>query len=328
MVIVLLIGMPVMPEIQAQLISVRSEVARDSMMIGDQQRFSLHVEADTELEFRMPRWTDSTGNTLQFMGRDLEVLAFLSADTSFAEGKRVVNHHYLFTGFEGGSHMIPALEVSYQFKGRLDTARSMPLFIQIAEPEVDTSEQIKPIKAPINTPVNFAEILPWAGLALGILLLGVGSYILLRRYLRRKQHPEVFAMKKKEAAHVIAFRELDALKEQKMWESGQVKAFYTRLTEITRRYIENQYGIPAMESVSEEIIEAFQRVNSEGELLDEMLRDLLQLADLVKFAKEDPLPVENQTHLNNAYIFVQKTYPLFYVEETQNKEQEKGGSHE
>ncbi len=37
------------------------------------------------------------------------------------------------------------------------------------------------------------------------------------------------------------------------------------------------------------------------------------MADLVKFAREDPLPVDNQTNLNNAYIFVQKTYPQFYA---------------
>ena len=46
----------------------------------------------------------------------------------------------------------------------------------------------------------------------------------------------------------------------------------------------------------------------------EGMGELLELADLVKFAKEDPLPVENQTNLNNVYLFVQKTYPLFFVE--------------
>ena len=53
-------------------------------------------------------------------------------------------------------------------------------------------------------------------------------------------------------------------------------------------------------------------VDAEDSLLDEMLKELLELADLVKFAKEDPLPMDNQTNMNNAYIFVQKTYPLFY----------------
>ncbi len=50
-------------------------------------------------------------------------------------------------------------------------------------------------------------------------------------------------------------------------------------------------------------------------MLDEMLKELLELADLVKFAKKDPLPVDNQTNLNSVYLFVQKTYPYFYRED-------------
>jgi hypothetical protein len=135
---------------------------------------------------------------------------------------------------------------------------------------------------------------------------------LIRRYLKRKRDPEGFSKKPLEPAHVIAFRELDKLKGEKIWTKGEVKQYYTRLTEITRHYIERQYEIPAMESTTEEILHAFKKANPEDMLLDEILRELLELADLVKFAREDPLPVDNQTNLNNAYIFVQKTYPLFY----------------
>jgi hypothetical protein len=105
-----------------------------------------------------------------------------------------------------------------------------------------------------------------------------------------------------------------------------VKAFYIRLTEIIRNYIERQYRIPAMERTTDEILEAFRGVNQDDQLLDEMLGELLELADLVKFAKENPLPLENQTHLNNAYIFVQKTFPLFYYvkpEEPEKSREEK-----
>jgi hypothetical protein len=94
-----------------------------------------------------------------------------------------------------------------------------------------------------------------------------------------------------------------------------VKLYYTRLTEITRLYIERQYGIPAMEQTTDEIMLAFRKTNREDSLLDEMLKELLELADLVKFAREDPLPVDNQSNLNSAYLFVQKTYPLFFKTE-------------
>ena len=77
-----------------------------------------------------------------------------------------------------------------------------------------------------------------------------------------------------------------------------------------------------MERTTDEILEAFRRSNTDDPLLDDMLRELLQLADLVKFAKEDPLPLDNQTNLNNAYLFVQKTYPLFYIEKMEETAEE------
>ena len=137
-------------------------------------------------------------------------------------------------------------------------------------------------------------------------------------YRQRKLDPEIFSIKPQEPAHVVAFRDLDRLKESKLLETGEVKQFYTRLTEISRIYIERQYGIPALERTTDEILDAFRKSNTEGSILDEMLRELLELADLVKFAKEDPLPMENQTNLNNAYLFVQKTYPLFFEDKTEN----------
>ena len=293
--------------LEAQLIRVASDVSSDSMMIGDQILYTLRVEAAENVDFRVP----SMGDTLS---RNLEVLALLSADTTVAEGTRRVEHDYLITSFESGIQILPAQKVVYSLDGLTDTALSVPLIIRVHEPAVDTTKAIKPIKAPINTPLTFMELLPWIAFGIGGLFLVTMVVALVWIYRQRRKDPEIFRIKPREPAHVIAFRELDRLKEEKLWEKGQVKEFYTRLTGITRTYIERQYGIPAMERTTGEILEAFRRSNTEDGLLDEILEELLQLADLVKFAKEDPLPMENQTNLNNAYLFVQKTFPLFFME--------------
>lgn len=295
----------------AQLIRVRSELSSDSMMIGDQLVYSLAVDAAGQVEFGMPELRDT-------LGRNLELLSPAVADSAFTDGRRVVRHSYVITGFEAGMQMVPAQKVVYHIGDRIDTALSMPLMIQVYEPAVDTTQQIKPIKPPINTPLSFREVLPWLAVGLGALLVAAAGFLLLHKYMRRRRDPEAKAAKPMEPAHIIAFRELDRLKEEKIWEKGQVKQFYTRLTEITRTYIERQYGIPAMESTTEEILHAFRKSNPEDAILDDILKELLELADLVKFAKEDPLPVHNQTNLNNAYIFVQKTYPQFYREEVKD----------
>ena len=291
-----------------QLIRVQSLVSADSLMIGEQITYTLKVDADSELEFMLPQITDTLSSRL-------EVLSLLSSDTIVSGDRTVVDFNYLITSFESGSQIVPTQEVIYRWAGEVDTARSMPLIINVYDPVVDTTQQIKPIKPPINTPLSFKELLPWLAGGLGALLI-VGTIVwLVLRYLRRKKDPEKYSQKPLEPAHVVAFRELDKLKQEKIWVKGEVKQYYSRLTEITRIYIERQYDIPAMESTTEEILQAFRRANPEDQLLDDILKELLELADLVKFAREDPLPVDNQTNLNNAYIFVQKTYPLFYHKE-------------
>ena len=301
--------------LQAQIISVQSRLSSDSMMIGDQLLFTLHVEAAEHIPFTLPELKDT-------LSRDLEVLFPYATDTSRADGSLVVDHTYVITGFEPGMQLVPAQPVVYSYNNTTDTALSMPLIIRVYEPAVDTTQQIKPIKPPMNTPVSLKEVVPWIALGMGTWLLGTLVMALVWMYRQRKRDPEIFSMKPLEPAHVVAFRELDNLKEKKLWESGQVKLYYTRLTEISRHYIERQYGIPAMEHTTEEILGAFRRSNTEDPLLDEMLKELLELADLVKFAKEDPLPVDNQTNLNNAYLFVQKTYPMFYMEKSEELKEE------
>jgi hypothetical protein len=310
--ITLLIMLPVMMT-EGQMVSVKSFISSDSMMIGEQLQYTLRVDADNEVEIILPGIKDTLSHTL-------EVLALLSSDTTLSDNRIEVKQSYLITGFEPGPQIIPSQEVIYKRGGVTDTARSMPLILNVYEPVVDTSQQIKPIKPPINTPVTFREILPWAGIGLGGLVIALLIVWLLQKFLKRKGEPEGDSAAPLEPAHVIAFRELDKLKNENIWTKGEVKEYYTRLTEITRHYIERQYDIPAMESTTEEILDTFRRSNTEDSLLDEILKDLLELADLVKFAKEEPLPIDNQTNLNNAYLFVQKTYPLFYREETLRKD--------
>ena len=291
-----------------QLISVQSLLGSDSLMIGEQITYTLRVDAESELDFLLPVIRDT-------LSRNLEVLSPISTDTIVEGDRIVVEQNYIITAFESGSQIVPSQEVIYRRAGGVDTARSMPLILNVYDPVVDTTQQIKPIKPPINTPLTFKELFPWLAAGLGtLLILGTATWLVIR-YLRRRKDPERYMHKPLEPAHVIAFRELDKLKEEKIWARGKVKQYYTRLTEITRHYIERQYGIPAMESTTEEILYAFRKANPDDHLLDEILKELLELADLVKFAREDPLPVDNQTNLNNAYIFVQKTYPLFYRSE-------------
>jgi hypothetical protein len=53
--------------------------------------------------------------------------------------------------------------------------------------------------------------------------------------------------------HVWALKELDKLNQKKLWQSGEVKSYYSELTDIARTYIELRYKIPAMEKTTDEL---------------------------------------------------------------------------
>ena len=102
-------------------------------------------------------------------------------------------------------------------------------------------------------------------------------------------------------------RELEALKEKKLWQSDQIKQYYSELTDILRTYLENRYRISAMEQTTYEIISLMKQQNlTEQEQLN-LLSYVLEYGDFAKFAKYKPLPDENDKSMKNAFSFVEQT---------------------
>ena len=101
-------------------------------------------------------------------------------------------------------------------------------------------------------------------------------------------------------------KELDEIKQQKLWQQGRNKEYYTLITDTLRRYIVDRFGINAMEMTSGEILDII-RKQQEANSVYESLKQIMQLSDFVKFAKMNPLPDENDLSLMNAYLFINQT---------------------
>ena len=160
------------------------------------------------------------------------------------------------------------------------------------------------IKAPLRGSAYIQRNCPvdiWYYLVAGLLFL---IWYALRK---RKDNQPLFAIpqKPKEPAHVIALRELDRIKEEKIWQQGKTKLYYSELTTVLRQYINDRFDIQAMEQTSIETIAAFKyRRSLVDEKSFENLQRILTNADLVKFAKYEPLPDENNMALVDSYFFV------------------------
>ena len=154
-------------------------------------------------------------------------------------------------------------------------------------------------------PYTLQDAMPWI---LGGLLAATIVAVLYFYLKKRKKPAEIVApAMPREAPHIIAFRELDRLKEEHVWQSGELKAYYSRLTDIVRAYIEHRYQVHTLERTSDEILGSFKNTGLDKDIPFETLRQMLHQADLVKFAKGKPQPEDNVRSLEQAYDFVKQT---------------------
>jgi hypothetical protein len=129
------------------------------------------------------------------------------------------------------------------------------------------------------------------------------------RFLKRfsKRGREAVLPVRTEPAHVIALRELEKLKAEKLWQNGETKKYYTRLTEILRRYLEDRFGVFSLELTTSETLEALIKTGFRKDESYNRLKSVLNEADLVKFAKYKPEPSENEQAFDNSRDFVDAT---------------------
>ena len=275
----------------------------NAMLIGDQVKLDLRFSFPDKTLIRWPVIGDTIIHGIQVIDRSM-------IDTSLSEDKKIITIRQTLrlTSFDSGFYMIPSIRFYYRQPPdtAIKTAQTELLLLKVHTVRVDTTKAIKPIKGPLKVPLSFREILPYLllGILIVLVILGVIYY-----FNKKKKSEPIFQMRSKIELppHEIAIRELEKLRLRKLWQEGRVKEYHSELTDIVRRYMERKFSMMAMEMTSMEILGSLQNIETlQGEVL-EKLNYLLTLADLVKFAKMQPLPTENDISMNNAVSFVHET---------------------
>lgn len=209
------------------------------------------------------------------------------------------------TSFDSGEVIVPPIPVLCYAKG--DTAPltvlTNRLRLEIASVQIDTASDIKDIKPVLNAPWTWEDVFPY------LLVVAAAALLAAAIWYYRKNRKKTMAPAQEIPAlppHEEALMRLRALEEKKLWQQGRSKEYYSELTEIVRWYIERRFGIPALESTSTEIVEAL-REKPDGELHCDALSRWLEEADLVKFAKRQPVAEMHEEALKYAYQFVRGT---------------------
>lgn len=283
----------------AQSVTVTARIDSAMMWIGQQTRLSFEVSQLPNQKVQMPIFSDT------IVG-GLEMVEPVKVDTvKSADGHLLITQSYLVTAFEDSLLYIPP----FPFVVDDDTIWSKSLSLKIVQPfEIDTiSNQIADIK-PVYTPSFYWKgILKVVLIVLGIFILVLILFFILRKYIQKKP---VFATETKEPAlppYVLAISKLDKIKSEKLWQKNKSKEYHTEITDVLREFIEKQMDIPAMEMTSEEILEHLHHLNFEQKSAYQSLKQVLKLADLVKFAKWEPMIDEHELSLMNSYLFVNQT---------------------
>lgn len=280
---------------------VSAAIDSTTLFIGDQT--DLHLQATCEV-----------GEQVQFpvLGDELipgiEIVDKTIIDTTtLKDGRLQYNQYLTLTSFEDSLFYIAPLT----FVSGDQTIQSEALTLNVVQPfEVDSADMaITDIKGVYEAPIWWWGVFRWLLLALGIVGISTGGYYLITYLQARvsKKDEELDAVELLRPAEEVALEKLDAIREEKIWQSGRVKEYHTQLTDVVREYIARRFEVSSAEQTSDETLRAMRPLLNDKKELFEQLRRMLTLADLVKFAKWQATPDENELSLRSAYTFVKET---------------------
>lgn len=281
-------------------ILVSASLDSTTLMLGDQTGLHLKAVYDDGQRVEMP-----------FLGQELipgiEIVRRTPVDTLVKDGKTTLTQELTLTSFEDSLFYVAPLA----FPAGEDTFYSDPLSLNFIQPfEIDTAMAITDIKDIQKAPIWVWGIVRWVLLAILLIALAVGGWFGWK-WLEKHRKPESQAVEPEllRPAEEVALEKLDLIRQDKIWQEGKTKQYHTELTDVIREYIGRRFTIQSSEKTSDETLRALQPAMKEQRELFQSLKSMLQLADLVKFAKWTTTPDENERSLRTAYDFVHETTP-------------------
>ncbi len=288
-------------------IAIQSTVDKSKITIGDVIAYTVTVTHAPNVRVKLPQLAENLG---QFEIRDYHVF-----DPEKQNGVIVNRVRYKISTFEVGKFQIPPIAVQYSIPPDTvwHTLKSEAIKIEVESLAPSAEGDIKDIKPPVELPFDWKPLVRdgLAGLLI-LLLLGLGVYF----WWRKKSGKPLLPQKAEppRPPHEIALEALETLSKSGLLEKNQVKAYYSEISDIIRRYVAGRFGIDALDLTSTELLDELRQVALDDSVF-EKISDLTDLADLVKFAKYRPTDEENARVLALAFDFVNETKVVAAPEE-------------
>lgn len=280
-----------------------------SILMGRVTPLRIEVVKDKDKKGELPLYKAlSEGRIVGLLTDTIEISSASVPDTIEIGNSRIqINYQMIVQSFDSGDYKIPGI---HYIEGQ-DTTISDDLFLKVVPVGVNANDVISPMTG-VQPPQggSIFDFLPdwfikWWWLIILAIIIIIGVLWGVRRY---NTVGYVLPKKPEDPPHVVALRSLNKLKRRHLWEDGNEKEYYTVLTEILRTYLEKRFEIKALEMTSAQIISTLES-NPELKSCRSMMRQILDMADYVKFAKVRPLPDDNVKSFENAKKFIEETIP-------------------
>jgi len=297
----LLILLSLFYSVRGQDVKITSAFDSARIYIGDQIGFTVTIDKPEGLNLQLPVFKDT-------IIKSIEIINGPRIDSSRVNGRIKIIQKYLVTSFDSGRYQVPPVFAETKNESGLKRFYSDYSLLEVVRINIapaDTVSKIFDIIKPYRAPVTIGEILPWALIA--ILIAAIAWFVLklLKKFKRSDRETETIIIP--DPAHIIAFRALEKLRDEKLWQKNEVKLYYTRVTEILRQYLENRFRVSSLELTTSETLDALVKSGFKRDGSFNQLKSILTSADLVKFAKYAPLPEEHESIFSDSWNFVMVT---------------------
>lgn len=283
--------------LSAQSISALASVDSSDYLVGDYINYTLEIRAEKDIEIINPFFRDSL--------KQVEILKEIPAQKKEDENIKSSTFGYTISYYDSAVITLPPIAIQYKQKGsnEVKVVLSNPVTFTVHTVQIDQQAEIKDVKEPLTIPLDWKFILL---IAIIIVIVLAVAYYLYRRYKKKKAEQPVIKKVIKIPAHVRALSALDNLEREQLWQKGRVKEYHSNITGIIRGYFEERFKLPALELTTSEQMQKLKRVPSAENILN-ITNEFLNNADLVKFAKFQPMPSVNETMMKQAKEIVTQT---------------------
>jgi len=274
---------------------------KDTILIGDQIKFTLTHVLGSDYKINWPVYKDSIIDGIEIIERS-EIDTLYDHNPEFP----AVQQQYIITSWDSGTYIIPPIFFSEDVKSEELTLVVNTISVndstKMAEnslPLIGNKEDLTADELEEYNNKRKKKIMT----IIAIVLLLIAIAYLIYKYLQKK---EIIKPKVIVPIHIRALNKLQNIKEQKLWQKGKLKEYYSGISTIIREYTELRFRFNALELPTSDILSKLRKIKVEKDIIIS-LGIILKRADNIKYAKGLSLEDENKEVMELSVNFIKKT---------------------